>query len=88
MSNATFAHGADALHPYFPLGVVIPGYVGNSLSAQALVSSFAAGCAVIFLSTYYVIQLTRPTLSYGGVATTLWFVLCGCIHLFFEGTCE
>ncbi|KAI9147595.1 3-beta-hydroxysteroid-Delta(8),Delta(7)-isomerase [Paramyrothecium foliicola] len=74
-----------ALHPYFPLGVDIPGYQANSLSAAALVGSFAAGCAVIFLTTYYIIQVTRPATSNGAIAATLWFVLCGCIHLFFEG---
>jgi cholestenol delta-isomerase len=74
-----------ALHPYFPLGIEIPGYQANALSAGTLVSTFVAGCAAIFLVTYSIIQMTRPSLSYGGIATTMWFVLCGFIHLFFEG---
>jgi cholestenol delta-isomerase len=83
-ANATLAAG-DALHPYFPLGVEIPGYVANTQGALGLVSTFAAMCAVIFFATYCVAQTARPALSFGGILTAFWFVLCGCIHLFFEG---
>ncbi|CAM1508968.1 Fc.00g027070.m01.CDS01 [Cosmosporella sp. VM-42] len=79
--NAT----ATPLHPYFPLGVAIPTYAANSLGAGALVSIFAAGCALIFLTTHLIIQQANPGLSRGQAVTTMWFVLCGFIHLFFEG---
>lgn len=73
------------LHPYFPIGLALPTYAANSLPASTLVPIFAAGCAFIFLTTYITIQQTRPGLSNGAIATALWFVLCGFIHLFFEG---
>lgn len=73
------------LHPYFPLSVALPSYVANSLSTISLLAIFGAGCVVIFGITHLFIQSTRPTLSSGESLATFWFVLCGCIHLFFEG---
>ncbi|KAM5345883.1 hypothetical protein ACJ41O_011744 [Fusarium nematophilum] len=79
--NATKA----PLHPYFPLNVPIPGYAANSMDAPTLVTYFGAGCAVIFATTLLIVQVARPSLSRAETLTTMWFVLCGCIHLFFEG---
>ena len=61
------------------------GYVANSMSAAVLVFIFAAGCGVIFLPTYLVASRARPALPGCELLITFWFVLCGCIHLFFEG---
>ncbi|KAL6892971.1 Emopamil-binding protein [Trichoderma longibrachiatum] len=73
------------LHPFSPFAIELPTYVANTMSAPVLVSIFAAGCAVIFLVTYGIVQRTRPSMSGGDLAVALWFALCGCIHLFFEG---
>ncbi|POR31607.1 3-beta-hydroxysteroid-Delta(8), Delta(7)-isomerase [Tolypocladium paradoxum] len=77
--------GAHGDHPFYPLGVQVPGYVANSMSAAVLVLIFAVGCGVIFLPTYLVASRARPALPTCELLATFWFVLCGCIHLFFEG---
>ncbi|KAF2621448.1 3-beta-hydroxysteroid-Delta(8),Delta(7)-isomerase [Macroventuria anomochaeta] len=76
---------AAPLHPYYPLGVEIVGYMANEWNTFELVSMFAAGCAVIFSITYAVLMKSRPNASNSDVLIMMWFVLCGCIHLFFEG---
>lgn len=75
-----------AAHPYYPLDAQIAaGYVANHWNTFELVSMFAAGCAGIFVLTYVTIKSVRPNVGKGDLVTMLWFVLCGCIHLFFEG---
>ena len=46
---------------------------------------FSTGCAVIFTTTYFIVTRLRPNVSTVDLSTVMWFVLCGCIHLFFEG---
>ena len=79
------ASSAAPLHPYYPLGVEIVGYMANEWNTLELVSMFAAGCAVIFSITYAILMKTRPNASKSDVSIMMWFVLCGCIHSFFEG---
>lgn len=74
-----------ALHPYYPLGVEIAGYMVNEWNTVELVSMFAAGCVAIFTTTYAIAIRLRPNTSTSDLATIMWFTLCGCIHLFFEG---
>lgn len=81
-SNAT---AGAILHPYFPLSVALPTYIVNSLSTFELLSYFALGCAVIFGMTHLLVQKTRPSMSRAEELTTMWFMLSGFIHLFFEG---
>ena len=76
---------AAPLHPYYPLGVEIVGYMANEFNTVELLSMFTAGCAVIFSVTYAVLMRTRPNASNSDVSIMMWFVLCGCIHSFFEG---
>ncbi|KAF4461721.1 hypothetical protein FALBO_11480 [Fusarium albosuccineum] len=83
--NTMNASGKAPLHPYWPLGVDIPSYAANSMSAPVLVTFFGAGCVAIFAATGMLIQHSGRTLSKIETGTTLWFALCGCIHLFFEG---
>ncbi|KAF7905052.1 uncharacterized protein EAF01_005573 [Botrytis porri] len=72
-------------HPYYPLDLEIPHYLANQWDTLTLVSIFAAGCTAIFSSTYLLVMRVRPRISTADLLTVLWFVLCGCIHLFFEG---
>jgi hypothetical protein len=76
---------ASPIHPYYPTEAQIVGYVANSMSVPALLASFAGGCTVIFGITFLLVKRVRPTISRGDLATIMWFVLCGFIHLFFEG---
>ncbi|KAL7799239.1 Emopamil-binding protein [Trichoderma ceciliae] len=73
------------LHPFSPFAIELPTYVANTISSPLLVSIFVAGCFAVFLVTYGIIQRTRPSMASGETAIALWFALCGCIHLFFEG---
>ncbi|KAF7547918.1 hypothetical protein G7046_g8862 [Stylonectria norvegica] len=75
----------EPLHPYFPAGVNIPSYVANSMSTAALLAWFALGCSIIFLTTRLAIHRAHPSLESTERWTIVWFVLCGFIHLFFEG---
>ena len=72
-------------HPYFPPESPIAGYLANEYNTLELVSLFAAGCAVIFGCTFVTVKRVRPNLPVSDLAVILWFVLCGFIHLFFEG---
>ncbi|KAK2595023.1 hypothetical protein QQS21_007277 [Conoideocrella luteorostrata] len=72
-------------HPYYPLGVSIPKYVGNTMGAFNVVSTFCLGCGAIFAMTYLLAVRLRPAIHLYTLLLTFWRVLCGSIHLFFEG---
>lgn len=71
--------------PYYPIEAQVVGYLANKWNTLQLLSIFAAGCAAIFGFTYGMVKRIRPTLSSGDLSAIMWFVLCGCIHSFFEG---
>jgi hypothetical protein len=73
------------LHPYYPLGTVLPDYVANTISVPGLLACFAAGSGGILLSAYLIVKTTSRPLTFGQTLAMLWFVLCGFIHFFFEG---
>ncbi|KAJ5949975.1 hypothetical protein N7454_001559 [Penicillium verhagenii] len=79
-SNAT----TQVSHPYYPLGVIVDKYVANTIPAPVLVLIFAVGTLAIFGGTHLVIKHSRPNMPPSEVFATMWFVLCGLIHLFFE----
>ncbi|KAI5209571.1 Emopamil-binding protein [Aureobasidium subglaciale] len=72
-------------HPYYPLDANIAGYVANESTVLSLLGSFVASCMALFGFTYLIVRKVNPRLSTTEVSTVMWFVLCGCIHLFFEG---
>lgn len=76
---------ASPLHQYYPTEIEVLGYIANTMSVPMLLASFSGGCAAIFSITYLIVKRVRPSISNGELATILWFVLCGCIHTFFEG---
>jgi hypothetical protein len=85
MAAGNFTLLPGQYHPYYPVEAQIAGFIANKWNTLELVSMFAAGCAVIFGITFGLVKRIRPTLSNGDLATIMWFVLCGCIHSFFEG---
>jgi cholestenol delta-isomerase len=74
-----------ALHPYYPLGVAIPGYVAKVLTTQEILGIFTTTCLGILIPTWLYIRHSRHDLPSSEVLTALWFVLCGFIHLGLEG---
>jgi cholestenol delta-isomerase len=85
MAAGNFTLLPGQYHPYYPVEAQIAGYLANKWNTFELVSMFAAGCAAIFAVTFVLVKRIRPTLSNGDLSTIMWFVLCGCIHSFFEG---
>ena len=83
MNNTTSYESVK--HPYYPLDANIVGYVTNDSTVFSLLGSFIAGCAAIFGLTILAAKRINPRLPASELITVLWFVLCGCIHLFFEG---
>lgn len=72
-------------HPYYPLDATIVGYLANESSVPHLLGVFFSTCAALFALTYFLAKRIQPTLSTSELITTMWFVLSGCIHIFFEG---
>lgn len=72
-------------HPYYPSDANIVGYVANESTVLSLLGAFIAGCAAIFGLTHLAVKRVNPRLPATEMITVMWFVLCGCIHLFFEG---
>lgn len=81
MSDGT----AAPLHPYYPLGVVIPGYVAPSMSTVEILAKFTLTCLSILLPTFVFVYSRKRPISRPDTVATLWFVLCGFIHLGLEG---
>ncbi|THY68812.1 Emopamil-binding protein [Aureobasidium pullulans] len=77
--------GYEAAHPYYPSDATIVGYSANESTVLSLLGSFVAGCIAIFGLTYLAVKKVNPRLPTSELLTVMWFVLCGCIHLFFEG---
>lgn len=67
---------ATPLHPYYPLGAEVVGYLANEWNTFELCSMFAGGCTVIFAITYAIVKRLRPSVSTSDLITVLWFVLC------------
>ncbi|UNI17567.1 Cholestenol Delta-isomerase [Purpureocillium takamizusanense] len=76
---------AMASHPFYPLGAPVKNYVANTIGPVTLVAIFAAACGALFVPTALVAARVRPGLPLTELLIAFWFVLCGCIHLFFEG---
>ncbi|ROW11849.1 hypothetical protein VPNG_04949 [Cytospora leucostoma] len=73
------------LHPYYPLGVVIADYVAPTLSTIEILAIFTATCLSILTPTWFYIRRQNHRINGKDTAATLWFVLCGFIHLGLEG---
>lgn len=72
-------------HPYYPLDVKLPHYVPNDKSHITLIAILLAWGIVIVVAANYVISFTWPTASKRERFTSVWFVLCGILHITFEG---
>lgn len=60
-------------------------FVPNTYSAAALLGIFGIIAGTILGSTYIGIRNLAPSVEKTDRIIALWFVLCGCLHLFFEG---
>jgi cholestenol delta-isomerase len=86
MSSPNTSADCVAVHPYYPQDTIRDNYVANTLSVPTLLVSFAIGVVAILYSTKATARNRRPSMSSSDMYAAMWFVLCGFIHLFFEGT--
>ncbi|KAF2756919.1 EBDP4, emopamil-binding protein [Pseudovirgaria hyperparasitica] len=85
VNQKTAIRAAEPLHPYYPLGVDIAGYEANESSVLTLLGVFSSLCVALFAITYVAGRRVRANISRGDLVTMMWFVLCGSLHVFFEG---
>jgi cholestenol delta-isomerase len=74
------------LHPYYPSDLILPNYVPNTFTAPTLVGIIGAAFVTVVFSSYLIFQNFWPHSSSGERWTATWFVVCGVLHLGFEGT--
>lgn len=84
-SSKPVAENTTPSHPYFPVGVEIVNYVANDKDFVTLVSTFAAGCAVILGLSWLAVAKFYPRVRRQDKWIILWFILTGSIHFWFEG---
>ena len=64
----------DTNHSFYPLEIVIPGYVENDLSVVQLLAIFGAVWATVIISTAAAIGQYVPDLNSEDRTSVLWFV--------------
>lgn len=84
-SNATATLSNEPLHPYYPLTASIATYAANKDSVVYLLSIFFSACTALFTATYFLFTTLNLRLTRTQLATIMWFILSGSIHIFFEG---
>lgn len=72
-------------HPYYPQTASIPQYTPNINSVFYLLTTFFSACLTLISTTYTLTTHINPKLTRTQLATVIWFVLSGSIHVFFEG---
>ncbi|KAE8356642.1 EBDP4, emopamil-binding protein [Aspergillus coremiiformis] len=72
-------------HPYYPPTAAMPNYIPKDKSTLELLSIFTITCSAILAITHKITLANRPQIPKSDLLTTLWFVLCGFIHLILEG---
>lgn len=68
-------YATQALHPFYPIGLEIVGYLANDWGVLQLLTYFAAGWAVILSVTWAVAGRFNSKLGADEKACILWFVL-------------
>ncbi|OTB20487.1 hypothetical protein K445DRAFT_86561 [Daldinia sp. EC12] len=75
----------EPLHPYYPIGVSIPGYASNEASVPVLLTSLGGMLVFALVGASALALRVNPKLSKTNLIRFCWFVLNGCLHCFFEG---
>ncbi|KAK8027607.1 ebp domain-containing protein [Apiospora marii] len=64
------------VHPYYPLGVAIPGYEANRATVPMLLASLGGMLASVMLLMGTLALRVNPSLTKSKLAVFCWFVLC------------
>ena len=76
------------VHPYYPLGLVIPNWLPQSVAMEKILFRFFVTLSVLFVG-FALVYRRRPasktSFSNAPFFLAAWFFLCGIIHTFVEG---
>ncbi|KAG9298437.1 hypothetical protein G9A89_008701 [Geosiphon pyriformis] len=74
-------------HPYYPRNLVLPDYVAPTLSMPYILSIFFIAFFTVILASSLILFVGSQSKKLNRLdkLAFLWFVVCGCIHTFFEG---
>lgn len=76
------------VHPYYPLGLVIPNWLPQTVAMEKILFRFFVTLTVLFIG-FALVYRRRPesktTFSSPPFFLAAWFFLCGVIHTFVEG---
>ncbi|RKU42267.1 hypothetical protein DL546_005059 [Coniochaeta pulveracea] len=72
-------------HPYYPEDASIPSFAPNTAPIPVLLGTFGGLIAVVVLTSLSIAKRLDSRLSTYDQLVFCWFVLCGFLHLFFEG---
>ncbi|KAJ9080505.1 hypothetical protein DSO57_1024211 [Entomophthora muscae] len=75
---------STTVHPYYPVSLLLPHYVTNSNDTLSLLFMFVSVLNLV-LTPAYILITTKRGFALPTRLSFLWFITCGCIHLFFEG---
>lgn len=75
----------SAVHPFYPKGLTLVGYVPKELSVLTIFGTFAACLLSIFAATRAYAKRNNPNLNPRDRNIAIWFALSGAIHLIIEG---
>ena len=64
-----------ALHPFYPLGIELPGFLVNEMSVPTMLVTFFGSWFVILGALYVAVNNYNPRLSGADKGAFLWFVL-------------
>jgi cholestenol delta-isomerase len=85
MTMGSPALNGSLSHPYYPSDIHLPRYVPNDIPTPMLITYFAIAAGFVLWFTSVLARTIRPSISSGDRLAAMWFMLCGCIHFFFEG---
>lgn len=71
-------------HPYYPVDLDLPGYVGPVIPFQQVLAYFFSGCGVLFAITW-VLAGRYKKLERVEKITASWFAMTGMVHFIIEG---
>jgi hypothetical protein len=72
-------------HPFYPVDLKMPGFVANDMTTVTLLLIFVGELIMVASLTNVLARRVRPDVTTGELWAATWFMICGFIHLFFEG---
>lgn len=79
------SRGSMDPHPYYPPNLALLDFISNDIPVSFLIFAFASASVAVLWCTSVLARVVRPSISNSQRWMAMWFMLCGCIHFFFEG---